>query len=118
MALLAAHTPDHPDLTPGDIDGTETCVRAVVAYYPVMDLFAYLSFNDYPSRSLGFIELTGPQKVVPGILGSTPHGMLQQFDLMAPIAHAGTQSPSTLLLAADQDAPLALSLSSLPPLAA
>lgn len=41
LALLAAYTPGHPALTPPDLAGVDTSVRAVAAYYGVADLRAF-----------------------------------------------------------------------------
>jgi acetyl esterase/lipase len=40
LALLAAYTPDHPELTPEDVASASTAVRGVVAYYGAADLSA------------------------------------------------------------------------------
>jgi acetyl esterase/lipase len=41
VALLAAYTPSHPRLTPEELCGVDTSVRAMVSYYGVPDLRAY-----------------------------------------------------------------------------
>ena len=41
VALLAAYTPSHPRLTPEELRGVDTSVRAMVSYYGVPDLHAY-----------------------------------------------------------------------------
>jgi len=40
LALLAAYTPDHAELTPEDVASANTAVRGVVAYYGAADLSA------------------------------------------------------------------------------
>ena len=40
LALLAAYAPDHPRLTPKDVQGCDLSVRAVVSYYGPSDLCA------------------------------------------------------------------------------
>ncbi len=41
LALLAAYTPGHPELTPEELRGVDTSVRAVVSFYGLADMRAY-----------------------------------------------------------------------------
>ncbi len=45
LALLAAYTPGHPALTPADLRGSDTSVRAVVSCYGVTDLRAFCQYT-------------------------------------------------------------------------
>lgn len=40
LALLVSYTPDHPVLTPADLQGVDVSVQAAVSYYGVVDLAA------------------------------------------------------------------------------
>ena len=80
LALMTAYTPGHPDLTPQDLQGVDASVRAVVAFYPVVDLQAYMAYNVYRTTKIGPLDLTSPQEVVPldpiRALHGSPHGSL------------------------------------------
>jgi len=41
LALLAAYTPGHPDLTPAELQGVDTTVRGVVSCYGLADMLAF-----------------------------------------------------------------------------
>ena len=47
LALLAAYTPDIPELTPEDLKGVDTSVRAVVSYYGPSTLLISKWLDDY-----------------------------------------------------------------------
>lgn len=103
LALLTAYTPGHPALTPNDLKDVNTSVRAAVAFYPPVDLRAYLAYNDYRTIKLGLLELTSPQVVVPGLMGGTPDKVPERYDLLSPINHVSLGCPPTLLLQAEHD---------------
>ena len=46
LALLAAYTPGHPRLTPGDLQGIDTSVRAVASFYGLTDMRAFYRHID------------------------------------------------------------------------
>jgi len=50
LALLAAYTPDHPELTPDDVKDVDLSVSAVVSYYGPVDMRAYY---DHAAATLG-----------------------------------------------------------------
>jgi acetyl esterase/lipase len=50
LALLAAYTPDHPDLTPDDVRDADLSVSAVVSSYGPVDMRAYY---DHAGATLG-----------------------------------------------------------------
>jgi len=50
LALLAAYTPEHPDLTPDDLRGADLSVAAVASYYGPVDMRAYY---DHAGATLG-----------------------------------------------------------------
>ena len=133
LALLAAYTPDHPDLTPGDVKEADTSVRAVVAYYGAVEWHAvyqhFAAFGSFAKglepgeggilfRTIGAVSGRGmgtaseKAKKQPGfsfdwmmanLLGGSPHEVPEVYDLASPIAHAGSDSPPTLLLQGEHD---------------
>jgi len=118
LALLAAYTPDHPLLTPADIQGRDLSVRAVVSYYGPTDLRACYKHLDQKS-------MIGQPKVEIGLpegkanfadvgrldilLGGHPHEIPEVYELASPVAHVQPGSPPTLLIQGEPDfiAPMA-----------
>lgn len=56
VALLAAYSHGHPRLTPNELRGVDTSVRAVVSYYGVADLRAY---GEHTAARLADLPLRG-----------------------------------------------------------
>jgi acetyl esterase/lipase len=50
LALLAAYTPDHPELTPDDVKEADLSVSAVASYYGPVDMRAYY---DHAAATMG-----------------------------------------------------------------
>ncbi len=103
LALMAAYTPGHPELSPEDLKGADTSVRAVVAYYPVVDLRAYADHNSYATTFVGPLELTSPREVVAGLLDGTADEVPDRYDLLSPDTHVYPECPPTLLLQGGHD---------------
>ena len=103
LALMAAYTPDHPELSLEDLQGADTSVWAVVAYYPVVDLRTYVAYNSYPTTHAGPLELTSPKEVVAGLLGGTADEAPYLYDLLSPDRHVSPKCPPTLLLQGGHD---------------
>jgi acetyl esterase/lipase len=120
LALLAAYTPDHPQLQPDGSSG-DTSVRAVVAFYPPPDLEqAYRDVQlalDGLSRWRGtayfraveqilrLIEVLSPEDQleqygnhIGRVVGGTPDEMPEYYRLLSPSSHVGPHCPPTLLL--------------------
>lgn len=118
LALLAAYTPNHPELDPSDVS-TDTTVRAVVSYYGPPDLRAlhnhfltmlpltgeswlerkYIAFLD---QCVG-LELIPMADLIPNFLGGTPDEVPKHYFLASPINHVGQHCPPTLLLQGAHD---------------
>jgi acetyl esterase/lipase len=126
IALLAAYTPDHPDLTPEDVKAADTSVLAVVSYYGVPDLRAYEKvarrFEPRGERSASaerqppgrmamlvdrwvFGRTLKPEQLPPtpphrrmmrDLVGGLPDEVPERFDLASPIHHLSAVSPPTL----------------------
>lgn len=127
LSLLAAYTPNHPELQPADVE-TDTSVRAVVSYYGPPDLRAtHDHFQAYYDPLTGETRLermivaklepfyhrtrllppegraVGPADVLPGLLGGAPDEATELYHLGSPINHIGPHCPPTLLLQGAHD---------------
>ncbi len=128
LALLAAYTPNHPELQPSDLE-IDTSVRAVISYYGVIDLWAsYYYFQSQfdtwltgrnciergvedglnaLGRRIRFIPPDGAALTVTGMLpdlmGGTPEEVPYLYDLGSPIRHVGLDCPPTLLIQGGHD---------------
>ena len=128
LALLAAYTPNHPELQPADIEA-DTSVHAVVSYYGLPDLRASYDYfrashGDFPTGEtrLGRLlidraeslfrrtrilppygKLAGQVELLPGLCGGTPDEVPEIYHLGSPINHVGPHCPPTLLLQGAHD---------------
>jgi acetyl esterase/lipase len=128
LALLAAYTPNHPQLQSADVDA-DTSVRAVVSYYGLPDLrasYGYFQamYGDVTTSEtwlerlyIASIELVfhrtralpsygkhvGPAELLPGLLGGRPNEVPELYHLGSPINHVGPHCPPTLLLQGARD---------------
>ena len=114
LALLAAYTPGHPELTPEDIKDADLSVQGVISYYGPTDLVAgyepWLTANPNikmdpvpmgtrldPSeamRYLGRLDL---------LLGGGPREVPEIYQLVNPATHVHPGCPPTLLIQGDKD---------------
>lgn len=119
LALLTAYSADDPQLTPTDLVGADTSVRAVVGFYAPADLRLYYevegrraqSFLDQwgddfyknvaSSEKLGVGETT--DKIFTELLGGLPDRVSALYDLASPIRHVTCDSPPTLLFHGEHD---------------
>jgi acetyl esterase/lipase len=114
LALLAAYTPNHPQLDPEDVRGANTSARAVISYYGLPDV-RWLGTQPGKPSSRAFIELgrkvgyvtAGEYLEWPDImrklLGGLPPEVPDVAALMSPITHIGPHCPPTLLLHGSHD---------------
>ncbi|RLC89721.1 MAG: alpha/beta hydrolase [Chloroflexi bacterium] len=128
LALLAAYTPNHPQLDPADVHG-DTLVRAVISYYGLPDLraaydyfqtgFDHVMTDETRLEKLvaGGIEAlllrvgvlppggkyVSYTDILPNLLGGTPDEVPELYHLGSPINHVGPHCPPTLLLQGDHD---------------
>lgn len=128
VALLAAYTAGHRELTPADVGGADTSVRGVLGWYSPVDLAACYEHYEVatlaemvpdrpdwsapPSpllrRLLGVdAERLGFQKVPAGrldwLVGGSPQQVPERYALLSPITHAGAGCPPTLLIQGRDD---------------
>ena len=119
LALLAAYTPEHPQLTPQDIKDADLSVHGVISYYAPTDLEVgyqpWLTANPRikmdpvpmgtrlePSeamRYLGRLDL---------LLGGSPQEVPDIYQLVNPTNHVQRECPPMLLLQGDRDVLVAL----------
>lgn len=115
LAMLAAYAPDHPQLTPPDVQGCDLSVRAVVSYYGPTDLRAVYQ-HTHQERVIGLpkVEIGLPgsaEKEITmqdaGRLDTFLGGHLDEipaiYELASPIAHVHPGCPPTLLIQANLD---------------
>jgi acetyl esterase/lipase len=122
LALMAAYTPGHPAFQPPDAAG-DTSVRAVIAFYPPVDLLVWqddatttaLSSSGLCAR-LARAMLKGLFRVqeegapetqledrFTRMIGGTAAGTPDAARLLSPIHHVGAHCPPTLLLQGRDD---------------
>jgi acetyl esterase/lipase len=128
VALLAAYTAGHPELTPADVREADTSVRGVLGWYSPVDLAA--CYEHYENAALAAMmpdrpdwntppppllqrllgadaERLGFQKVPAGrldwIVGGSPQQVPERYALLSPIAHARAGCPPTLLMQGRDD---------------
>jgi len=111
LALLAAYTPQHPELTPEDIKGADQSVCGVLSYYGPTDLLAsYSHMNQKQMVDLPPVPI-GPDSTknmrdagrLDILLGGHPQNALYTYQLASPITHVHPGCPPTLLIQGNQD---------------
>jgi acetyl esterase/lipase len=118
LALLAAYTPNHPELDPVDVN-VDTSVCGVVSYYGPPDMrslshqLSTLLPLDGKSRIdrlvMGYFERRTGFKVIPvgqlipNFLGGSPDDVPGLYALASPIQHIGPKCPPTLLIQGTHD---------------
>ena len=118
LALLAAYTPNHPEIDADDI-ASDTSVHGVISYYGPPDLLSlYHRFVEMPgltgerARERGFMnylearfgfEVVPVHNLIPNLLGGTPEQVPELYRLGSPITHVGHHCPATLLLQGGHD---------------
>jgi acetyl esterase/lipase len=113
LALLAAYAPEHHELTPEDVRGTDLSVCGVISYYGPVDLLAiYQDWNLQQTVNLPPV----PIGVYPDykrnmrdsgrldiLLGGHPQDTPYVYQLASPITHVHPDCPPTLLMHGKQD---------------
>lgn len=115
LALLAAYAPDHPQLTPTELQGHDLSVRAVVSYYGPTDLRAVYQHTDQ-TRVIGLprpaIGLPGSAEMKKNmqdagrldlLLGGHLHEVPEVYELASPVTHVHPGCPPTLMIEGDLD---------------
>jgi len=114
LCLLAAYTPQHPELTPEDLIGTDLSACGVVSYYGPTDLLAAYEpwrnsnpFIKFDSVSIGTrldpseaMKYLGRLEI---LLGGHPQEVPDTYQLANPTTHVHPDSPPTLHMQGDKD---------------
>lgn len=115
LALLAAYTPDHPLLTPPDVQGCDLSIRAVVSYYGPTDLrvcyhhLAQTRLLGLPKVEIGLPGAADMKKSfaeagrMDTLLGGHLHEVPEVYELASPVAHVHAGCPPTLLIQGEPD---------------
>ncbi len=130
LALLSAFAPDHPALTPEDVQDRDLSVRGVVSWYgpgdmrlyyahantpfatPVNDISASGQALEWMTAALGF-QMSYPETwesgqtvheaMMHGLFGGSPEEVPEAYRLFSPVEHVGPHCPPTLLLQGEHD---------------
>ncbi|UCG22709.1 MAG: alpha/beta hydrolase [Chloroflexota bacterium] len=111
LALLAAYTPERPELTPEELDGADLSVCGVVSYYPPTDLLATYRYTGQ-QKMAGLPPVpVGPDSTMTRrdrgrldvLLGGWPQDVPDAYELSSPSSHVRPGNPPTLLLQGEQD---------------
>jgi acetyl esterase/lipase len=111
LALLAAYTPQNPELTPEDIKDADLSVCGVISFYGPSDLQAMYQHTgqhrlvDLPPVPIGPDTTLSMRDTarLDVLLGGHPQDALHTYQLASPITHVYPGSPSTLLFHGNQD---------------
>ncbi len=111
LALLAAYTPQHPELTPEDVKNADLSVCGVLSYYGPTDLLAAYQhmnqhrFADWPSVPIGPDSTKNRRDYgrIDVLLGGHPQDVPDMYELASPITHVHPGCPPTLLIQGKQD---------------
>ena len=110
LALLAGFTPNDRDMEPVDVQGADTSVRGILAYYPVADL---RTLNTYWSEQsmhpiatvlgqmLGYFPREGYltwSRLVRKLFGGSLDEIDRDLLRFSPIAHVGPHCPPTMIV--------------------
>jgi acetyl esterase/lipase len=111
LALLAAYAPNHPQLTPAELQGSDLSVRAVVSYYGPSDLRAVYehtqqkkNFGVLPKVEIGLPGSSKKEKQMRDVgrldmlLGGYLEEIPEVYELASPVSHVQPGSPATFLI--------------------
>jgi len=110
IALLAGYTPENPELTPEDLNGTDLSVCGLLTYYPPTDLVAgskRYNHKRQPPVPLGTKVDPKNAMLYAGrldiLLGGYPEDVPDMYRMACPISHVHAGSPPTLSFRGDRD---------------
>jgi acetyl esterase/lipase len=121
LSLLAAYTPELPELTPEELNSADLSVCGVISHYGPTDLLAAYQhenqevFVDIPPVDIGKkFEFTNRFRLDPEfirlyagrldiLLGGHPQDVPDRYELASPITHVQPDCPPTLLIQGKQD---------------
>ena len=112
LALLAAYTPQHPELTPADIEDADLSAFGVISYYGPTDLLACYEYEDQQKYvDLPPVPIGDPDYIpkqddigrIDTLLGGHPQDVPHMYGLASPVTHVNPGCPPTLLIQGDKD---------------
>jgi acetyl esterase/lipase len=113
LALLAAFTPEHPDLTPGEINNVDLSVCGVISYYGPSDLSAMHQHQvlNTPELKDEILKPLTPESTLKRIesgrvdifFGGRPDDVPDMYQLFSPISHVNPDCPPTLVFHGKDD---------------
>lgn len=114
LALLSGYTPNHPELTPPELQGKDDPVHALAAYYPPVDLVeGFYRYNEFVlsknppqvqvGQSLPEKERFNHLGRIDFLLGGLPQDVPEMYRLASPLSYVNANSPPTLLMQGDRD---------------
>jgi acetyl esterase/lipase len=113
LALLAAYSPEQPDLTPKELEGVDLSVCSVISYYGPTDLleaYDYMNLQKLEDRPSAPMEknLKPSERLqyagrLDLLLGGWPKNVPAMYQLASPINHVHPGCPPTLLIQGKQD---------------
>jgi acetyl esterase/lipase len=111
LAQLAGYTPEHPALTPEDVQNADLSVCGIVSYYGPTDMLAAYQHEDQQV----FLDFS-PVSIGPDtpknrrdygrmdvLLGGHLQDVPDMYELASPITHVHPGCPPTLLIQGEQD---------------
>lgn len=112
LALLAAYSPQNPELTPPELKDTDLSACGVISYYGPTDMLALYEYEkqkayvDRPPVPIGDPDYT-PKSADIGridtLLGGHPHDVPHMYELASPVTYVNPDCPPTLLFQGKQD---------------
>jgi len=110
IALLAGYTPEHPGLTPEDLQKTDLSVCGLISYYGPTDLVAgHKRYGIKPQPPVPLGTKVEPKEAFRNagrmdiLLGGYPEEVPEMYELASPTTHVHSGSPPTLLLQGNKD---------------
>jgi acetyl esterase/lipase len=111
LSLLAAYTPNHPQLNPPDVQECNLSIRAVVSYYGPTDLRTVYEYTHQerwleglPKVEIGLPGAADWKKNMSNagrldtLLGGRLNEIPEVYALASPVTHVDPDSPPTLLI--------------------
>jgi acetyl esterase/lipase len=113
LSLLAGFAPQHPELTPEDVDDADLSVCGIVSYYGPKDLstlYQYMNLQRLEGEpplpmgeDLGYTRSWRYGGRLDALLGGWPPDALSTYQLASPVTHVHPGCPPTLLIQGDHD---------------
>ena len=110
IALLAGYAPDHPELTPDELEDIDLSVCGILTFYPPTDLLAgstHYNNERKPPVPLGTeVDPKNPMLYAGRLdilLGGYPEDVPVMYQLASPVTHVHPDSPPSLSLRGERD---------------